>query len=92
MEVFHERLGILFGKPFEEELDFHVQDLFVTGGRDGGDKWERIECEEPLDAHLAVKEEKSSRMTLEVESVESLDFMFFSAYAFVSLVSSFSMS
>ena len=64
----------------------------MTGGREGGDKWERIERKEPLDTHLAVKEENSSRMTLEVESVESLDFMFFSAYAVISLVSSFSMS
>ena len=23
-DIFHERLGILLGKPFEEELDFHV--------------------------------------------------------------------
>jgi hypothetical protein len=26
----NQQLGILFGKPFVEELDFHIQDRFVT--------------------------------------------------------------
>ena len=30
--IIYDKLGIPLGKPFQEEPDFHVQDLTVTGG------------------------------------------------------------
>ena len=31
-DVVNQQLGIFFGNPFVEELDFHIKDRFMTGG------------------------------------------------------------
>jgi hypothetical protein len=81
-DVINQQLGILFGKPFMEEPYFHIEDCFVTEGGPG----EKSEWTKPLDVHLAAKEEKSSCVMLDVES---LDWISFSASPLIFLISSF---
>jgi hypothetical protein len=65
-----------------EDLDLHIKDRFMTEGS----KREKGEWIEPLDAHLAAKEEKSSCVMLETAS---LDRMSFSASSLIFWIPSF---